>query len=86
MPFGGSNGNLDNVDPLLGALKNHGGNTRTMDPSAGSPAVDAGDPAFTPPPSYDQRGPGFPRLLNGRLDMGAHEAFLPVFLPIVTVR
>ena len=30
-------------------------------------------PAFTPPPDYDQRGPGFPRVVNGRIDIGAFE-------------
>ena len=27
------------------------------------------DPAFIPPPDYDQRGPGFPRVVNGRIDI-----------------
>src|SRR4029079_12266227 len=30
-----------------------------------------GDPAFTPPPSTDQRG--FPRVVGGRVDIGAFE-------------
>src|SRR5206468_12368072 len=40
---------------------------------SGSPAINAGDPSFTPPPDYDQRGPGFPRVVNGRIDIGAFE-------------
>jgi hypothetical protein len=29
---------------------------------------------FNPPLLYDQRGPGFPRVVNGRLDIGAFES------------
>lgn len=86
LPGGGINGNIDDVDPLLGALQDNGGHTRTHAPFFGSPAVDAGDPAFTAPPEYDQRGSGFPRVLSGRLDMGAHESFLPLYLPVINVR
>jgi hypothetical protein len=39
----------------------------------GSPAINAGDPNFTPPPFYDQRGPGFDRVVNGRIDVGSFE-------------
>jgi hypothetical protein len=42
-----------------------------MLPLAGSPAIDGGDPSFTPPPSTDQRGQ--PRVVNGRVDIGAVE-------------
>ena len=45
----------------------------TRAPGPGSPAVDAGDPAFVGPPFTDQRGFGFPRVIN-RLDIGALEA------------
>jgi hypothetical protein len=83
LPDGGSDGNIDNAEPLLGALQDNGGQTQTLAPFASSPAVDAGDPAFSAPPDYDQRGSGFPRVLNGRLDIGAHESFLPLFLPVV---
>ena len=31
------------------------------------------DPNFIPPPEFDQRGPGFPRVVGGRLDIGAFE-------------
>jgi hypothetical protein len=37
----------------------------------GSPAIDAGD--NTGAPAYDQRGPGFPRIVNGIIDIGAFE-------------
>jgi hypothetical protein len=40
---------------------------------SGSPAIDAGDPKFTPPPYYDQRRPNFWRVRNGRIDIGSFE-------------
>ena len=64
-------GNLFGVDPQLGALQNNGGPTLTMKPASASQAVNAGDPAFAPPPSTDQRG--FTRVVGGRIDMGAVE-------------
>jgi hypothetical protein len=39
----------------------------------GSAAIDAGDPAFLPPPDFDQRGASFPRVSNGTIDIGAYE-------------
>ena len=66
-------GDQINTDPLLGALLDNGGPTFTHELLAGSPAIDAGDPKFTPPPSFDQRGPGFSRVVNGRIDMGSFE-------------
>jgi hypothetical protein len=47
----------------------------------GSPAIDAGDPSFAPPPFYDQRGPGFDRVVNGRIDIGSFEAQGPLRRP-----
>ena len=38
-----------------------------------SPAINSGDPSFTPPPVYDQRGPGFDRVINGSIDGGSFE-------------
>jgi uncharacterized repeat protein (TIGR01451 family) len=64
-------GNLLGVDPQLGPLQNNGGPTETMRPAAASPVVNAGDPAFAPPPATDQRG--FSRVSGGRIDMGAVE-------------
>ena len=49
-------GDQINTDPLLGPLQNNGGPTLTHALLPGSPAIDAGDPNFTPPPFYDQRG------------------------------
>jgi parallel beta-helix repeat protein len=64
-------GNVLNQDPQLGALQNNGGPTLTHLPAFTSPAVNAGDPAFTPPPATDQRGNA--RVVGGRIDMGAVE-------------
>jgi hypothetical protein len=64
---------LLNVPPLLGPLQDNGGPTWTMALLPGSPAIDAGDPNPTDPPPWDQRGPGFPRIVNGRIDIGAFE-------------
>jgi hypothetical protein len=66
-------GDQINTDPLLGPLQNNGGRTFTHALLPGSPAVDAGDSAFTPPPYYDQRGAGFWRVRNSRIDVGSFE-------------
>jgi hypothetical protein len=62
---------LLNVNPQLGTLQNNGGPTQTMALLTDSPAIDAGDNAGAP--TYDQRGPGFPRIVNGTIDIGAFE-------------
>ncbi|MEZ6072922.1 MAG: choice-of-anchor Q domain-containing protein [Pirellulales bacterium] len=70
-------GNLLDVDPLLGPLADNGGPTMTHALLPGSPAIDAGDPAFVGPPYADQRG--YYRVVDGdgdmtaRIDMGAFE-------------
>jgi hypothetical protein len=66
-------GDQTDTDPLLGTLQDNGGPTFTHAPLPGSPAIDAGDPKFTPPPVDDQRGPGFDRVVNGRIDIGSYE-------------
>ena len=63
-------GDRINTDPRLGPLQNNGGPTFTHLPASNSPAIDAGDPT----PAMDQRGPGFVRVMNGRIDIGAVEA------------
>ncbi|HVM95937.1 MAG TPA: choice-of-anchor Q domain-containing protein [Candidatus Acidoferrales bacterium] len=60
-------GDLNNTDPLLGALRYHGGLTNTMLLLAGSPAIDAGDGVDCP--STDQNGVA--RV--GTCDIGAVE-------------
>lgn len=71
----GSNGNITGVQPALGPLADNGGPTRTMALDAASPAVGAGNVALATfnatPLQYDQRGTGFPRTLDGKVDMGA---------------
>ena len=66
-------GDQINTDPLLGPLQDNGGPTFTHELLTASPAIDAGDPNFTPPPYYDQRGPDFWRVRNGRIDVGSFE-------------
>jgi hypothetical protein len=67
-------GDQINTDPILGPLQNNGGPTFTHALLPGSPAINGGDPNFTPPPSYDQRGTPFVRVFNGRIDIGPFEA------------
>jgi hypothetical protein len=74
-------GDQINTDPLLGPLQDNGGPTFThallqRSRVLRSPAIDAGDPSFTPPPSSDQRGLPFVRVFNGRIDIGSFEAQL----------
>jgi hypothetical protein len=74
--------NLIDVDPLLGPLADNGGSTQTHALLPGSPALDAGDPNFTSPPDFDQRGAPNQRVATGVLagiptnlvDIGAYEA------------
>jgi len=70
-------GDQINTDPLIGPLQNNGGLTLTHALLPGSPAINAGDPNFTPPPSYDQRDSPFARVYNGRIDIGSFEAQPP---------
>ncbi len=60
-----------NVGPEIGDLDSNGGLTDTVALLPGSPAIDAGD--NTDAPDFDQRGPGFPRIVNGTIDIGAFE-------------
>jgi hypothetical protein len=69
-------GDQINTDPLLSPLRNHGGPTLTHLPLRGSPAIDAGDPSFTPPPYHDQRGECFDRVFGPRIDVGSVETQL----------
>jgi hypothetical protein len=58
-------------DPKLGPLADNGGPTRTHALLDGSPAIDTGsNPDGLP---FDQRGPGFPRVVGAAADMGAFE-------------
>ncbi len=79
-PLGGNNiVNIDN-QPLIGLLADNGGPTRTQLPLSISAVVNAGDPNFDDSLVFhDQRGVGFPRVLAGRVDIGAVET--PAVLP-----
>jgi hypothetical protein len=80
-------GDQINTDPLLGPLQDNGGPTFTHALLPGSPAINTGDPNFTPPPFFDQRGPGFNRVVNGRIDIGSLEvqaATTPTATPALT--
>jgi len=71
-------GDQINTDPMLGPLQDNGGPAFTHTLLSGSPAIDAGDPSFdpysfNPPLLEDQRGAGFPRVVNDRIDIGAFE-------------
>jgi hypothetical protein len=70
-------GDQINTDPLLGPLQDNGGSTFTHALLLGSPAIDAGDPNFSPPPLNDQRGCHFDRVFNGRIDIGSFETQPP---------
>ena len=76
----GVNGNQVGVaNPGLGPLADNGGPTQTIALVTGSPAIDMGsnalavDPVTGQPLTTDQRGPGFVRIVNGRVDIGAYE-------------
>jgi len=64
------------LDPRLGSLQFNGGQTQTMAPMAGSPAIDAGDQGGFP---LDQAGQPRPVILIGAMnggdgsDIGAYE-------------
>ena len=66
-----------NINPRLGPLQDNEGPTLTHALLPGSPAIDAGDPSFSPPPEFDQRGPGFARIVNGHVDIGSFELQTP---------
>jgi hypothetical protein len=59
------------IDARLGPLADNGGPTLTHALLPGSPAIDAGNNAYAT--DFDQRGPGFPRIVNGIIDIGAFE-------------
>jgi hypothetical protein len=74
-------GSLLDTAPSLGPLANNGGSTLTHLPLAGSPVLNAGTPA-APALANDQRGAGFPRVLDGRVEIGAVEIPAPVIPPV----
>lgn len=72
----GTNNNQVGVTNLgLGSLTDNGGPTQTMALLAGSPAIDRGGNALVTAGMTDQRG--LPRIVNGRVDVGAFEVQPP---------
>ncbi len=67
------------IDPRLAPLADNGGPTLTHALLPNSPALNAGDPAAVAGADgvseFDQRGEGFARVLEGRIDIGAFEGF-----------
>jgi hypothetical protein len=64
----------DPLDADLGPLADNGGPTETFALSPGSPAINAGNNALIPSGQiYDQRGPGYARIVDGTVDIGAFE-------------
>ncbi len=81
----GSSNNLVGIaDPGLDTLADYGGPTQTIALLPASPAIDAGSPAFAVDPegntlTTDQRGAGYPRIVNGTVDIGAYETGPTIF-------
>jgi hypothetical protein len=72
-------GDLPSTPPKLGPLTDNGGVNLTHALLPGSPAIDAGDASYCP--STDQRG--FARPMGAECDIGAYEAPVWVWLPLV---
>jgi hypothetical protein len=76
----GTNGNIVGASPNLGPLQYNGGPTglNTMALLSGSPAIDAGNNSLAKDSNgvtltTDERGTGFPRIVNTTVDIGAYE-------------
>ena len=70
------------IGSILAPLTNNGGPTLTHLPVPGSPAINAGDNTLIPPGvTGDQRG--FPRIENGKVDIGAVEVGVATDIPTV---
>jgi hypothetical protein len=74
-------GALSATNPHLGSLNFHGGSTPTDIPAAGSPVIQAGDPAKCPP--VDQRGAASPSVAAKPCDIGSVETYYGV-APVLT--
>jgi hypothetical protein len=65
--------NILDKDPALMPLSDNGGPTPTHALQFSSAALNSGDPGFSGPPDFDQRGNPFARVQFGRIDRGAFE-------------
>lgn len=72
--FSGAN-DVIGVNPLLAPLGNYGGPTPTAPPLPGSPAINAA--SVIAGLTTDQRGAGFPRVVDSAPDIGAVETAYP---------
>ncbi len=82
-PGQGSHNIFDAGDPQLGEFTYEGGPVPVWFPEAGSPVIDAGDPAYTGT-DFDGRGGEFARVAYGRTDIGAAEYDEPFFADVPT--
>jgi predicted outer membrane repeat protein len=78
-PGSGCSGIAEYDDLMLGTLSYNGGLTQTIPLLLNSPAINMGDNAliydgFGNYLTTDQRGEGYPRILNGTVDVGAFES------------
>jgi len=74
---GNTSGNITGVDPNLGPLSDHGGNTLVQPLLSGSPAINAGNNSTCN--TTDQRG-----IIRGaHCDIGAYELIYQLFLPLI---
>ena len=84
----GIDGNLviGTANPGMGLLAYNGGPTQTIVLLAGSPAINAGSNVLANEYSLitDQRGPGFPRIVDGLVDIGAYERAAPTSTSLVS--
>ena len=84
----GTNGNLviGTANPELGLLAYNGGPTQTIVLRPGSPAIGAGSDALADEYALttDQRGAGFPRIVDGVVDIGAYERAAPSSTTLVS--
>jgi hypothetical protein len=73
----GANANQVGVDPLLEAFSFMGNAIGVVFPQSASPLINAGGGARHASEATDNRGPGYPRLVNGFYDIGAFEIKAP---------
>jgi len=83
----GTGSDIVNSDPNLTPLQDNGGTTKTHAPLGGSPVINVGNNDLIPPDTldldgdgditelvpFDGRGNGFPRVVEGIVDIGAVE-------------